>query len=209
MADKRSVKQSIRQLRRVKTWQLALLLILVTFLAATFLRLNNIGMDQRRAAVVAADVSGDREALQYRLYDLQRYVSQHMHTSTGIFELEQTYLRDYEAYWNSAASAENPNGNIYKKAQEVCAPRFSSWSLAYVQCTVDELAKYPPAGTEQLGSGEPRPAEYRHSFAAPVWSPDFAGFTVLVWIAIFLMILARLITLGALTLLLKYHYREL
>ena len=52
MADKGRIKQDIKNLQRIKTWQLIILLIIVGFIAATFLRLNSIGMVQRREAVI-------------------------------------------------------------------------------------------------------------------------------------------------------------
>lgn len=208
MADKRTVKKSIKQLQRVKTWQLLILLILVGFIAATFLRLNNIGMAQRRDAVLAADQTGDTEALQNRLYDLQRYVSAHMNADTDGFYLEATYKRALESYYGQAAADSNPNGNIYKKAQEVCAPQYEAWSMAYVQCTKDELDKYPASSDLAVGLQMPRSDGYRHDFAAPTWSPDFAGFTVLVWIFILLIIVVRLLSLLTLRLLLKWQYRN-
>ena len=58
MANKGKIRHSIQDLQRVKTWQLIILLILVGFVAATFLRLNNIGMVERRAAVMSADQEG-------------------------------------------------------------------------------------------------------------------------------------------------------
>jgi hypothetical protein len=115
------------------------------FCGCHFFALNNIGMVQRREAVYTADKTGDNTVTQNRLYDLQRFVSSHMNTDMGkgVF-LTATYNRDKQALIEKASTG--PNGNIYVKAQQVCAPRYSSWSPAYVQCTVNELAKYP-AGT--------------------------------------------------------------
>ena len=44
MADKRAARRNLRRLERVKTWQLLILFVLVCFVAATFLRINNVGM---------------------------------------------------------------------------------------------------------------------------------------------------------------------
>ena len=55
MKDKRSVKQKINRLRRLKTWQLVVILVFMMLMSATFLRLNNIGMVQRQKAVEQAD----------------------------------------------------------------------------------------------------------------------------------------------------------
>lgn len=207
MADKRRVKQNIKRLQRIKTWQLLILLVLMAFIAATFLRLNNIGMAQRREAVLNADKSGDTEAIQSRLYDLQRYTSEHMNTSTGPFYLEQQYRRDAQKAVDAASSDNNPNGNINAKAEAVCRPQFTVWSPAYVQCFTEELAKYPPSPDPAQNVSLPSTELYRHNFLAPVWSPDFAGWAVLGCIIILIVILARLVSLGVLRLLLKRHYR--
>jgi len=209
VADKRHVRKSIKDLQRVKTWQLLVLLVLVGFVAATFLRLNNIGMVERRAAVIASDDAGDSENTIRRLYDLQHYVSGHMNTDMGKgVYLEAAYKRDTQKVLDNASADSNPNGNIYKKAQEVCAPKFSNYSAAYLQCTTNELAKYPAAG-DLLGAVKlPSASSYLHDFVSPIWSPDFAGWTVLVAGVILLMIVARLISLGVLRVMLSRHYKS-
>jgi len=207
VADKRRVKKSIRQLRRVKTWQLLILLLLVGFIGATFLRLNNIGMVQRRDAVLAADKVGDGAAIESRLYDLQRYVAAHMNTETGPFYLEQQYRRDAQKAVDAASNDDNPNGNINVKAEAVCKPQYTVWSPAYVQCFTDELAKFPPSPDPAQNVNLPSTNLYRHEFTDPLWSPDFAGWSVVVGVVILLMIITRLVSLGVLRLLLKHHYR--
>lgn len=207
VADKRRVKRSIKALQRVKTWQLLVLLVLVLFLTATFLRLNNIGMIQRRDAVLAADKTGDVSVIQSRLYDLQRYAAEHMNSDTGAFYLEQQYRRDAQKAVDAAASTANPNGNINAKAEAVCRPQYTVWSPAYVQCFTDELSKFPPSPDPTQNVNLPSTSLYRYNFISPLWSLDFAGLSVLICIGIILMIIARLISLGVLRLLLKRHYR--
>jgi len=209
VAARRQIKRNLRQLQRVKTWQLVVLLLLMGFIAATFLRLNNVGMVERRAAVLVADETGDSEAIKARLFELQRYVSSHMNASMGSIYLEHQYKRDSQKTIDAASGDSNPNGNIYKKAQEVCAPRFSNYSQAYLQCTVDYLAQYSPADNPSSQVQLPKADAYRHSYASPIWSPDFAGWTVLACGLILLAIVARLIGLVILRLLLKTRYREL
>ncbi len=208
MADKRQVRRNIRRLQHVKTWQLVVLLVLVGFIAATFLRLNSVGMSQRRDAVLQADKTGDTEAIKARLFALQRYVSSHMNADMGSIYLENQYRRDSQRAIDSASSVGNPNGNIYKKAQEVCAPKFTHYSQAYLQCTVDYLAQYTPADDPASAVNLPKADAYRYSFVSPLWSPDFAGLSVLVFLLILLMIFARLIGLMVLRMLLKMRNRE-
>lgn len=210
MAEKGRIRKNIKDLQRIKTWQLIVLLVIVGFVAATFLRLNNIGMVERRAAVLSADSEGDEQIIINRLYDLQRHVSSHMNTELGRgVYLESSYARDLQNWQSTQYGDSNPNGNIYKKAQEVCAPRFSSYSAAYLQCTTSELAKYPAAEGPATETSKPRQEAYIHSFSSPFWSPDFAGWAVLAFVIILLLIVVRFISLGVLTLLLRKHYKSI
>ena len=210
MADKSRIKQSINGLQRVKTWQLIVVLIILGFVAATFLRLNNIGMVQRREAVINADKAGDEQTIIQRLYDLQQYVSTHMNTDLGRgVYLENSYNRDLQNWQTNSYGDSNPNGNIYKKAQEVCAPQFKYYSYAYLQCTTNELSKYPAAKDPATDTSKPRQEAYIHDYASPIWSPDFAGWAVVACVVIFLLIAIRLVSLGILQIMLKRHYKRI
>lgn len=202
LIDKKRVRRSLKQIQRIKTWQLILLLVVFAFIAATFLRLNNIGMIERREAVLSSDKVGDKEITLERLLKLQQYVTSHMNTDMGKgIYLEWSYRRDVQAAYDKASSSDN----VYKKAQEVCAPQFTSWSQAYVQCTIGELAKYPAAKTLVL----PRADTYLHVFVSPLISFDFAGLAVLICIVILTMIIVRLISVTILKLLLRHHYKSI
>jgi hypothetical protein len=207
VADQRQVRRTIKQLQRIKTWQLLVVLVLVGFISATFLRLNNIGMGERRDAVLAVDKTGDSAGLQSRLYDLQRYVAQHMNTSTGPFYLEGQYRRDAQKAVDAASVDANPDNNVNAKAEAVCRPQYTVWSPAYVQCFADELAKYPPSPDPTQNVTLPSTELYRYDFASPLWTLDFAGVSVLVCMIILIMIIARLLSLAILRFLLKRHYR--
>jgi len=210
VSDKGQLHHSLKGLQRVKTWQLVILLIISGFIAATFLRLDNIGMVERRSAVLSADEQGNEEVTIQRLYELQGYVSGHMNTDLGrgVF-LEASYNRDLEKWQAEQYGDRNPNGNIFKKAQEVCAPRFSSWSTAYVQCVSDQLATYPSAEEIATETSKPRQEAYIYSYASPLWTPSFSGWTVVVALVIALLIVIRLITIGVLQIVLRRQYRSL
>lgn len=211
MADSRNIKYNIKRLRRVKTWQLFALLLLAGFIAATFLRLNNIGMVERRNAVLSADKAGNPSVTQNRLYDLQRYVSTHMNANMGSLYLENQYKRDSQKAIDVASNDGNPNGNVTKKAQEVCAPRYAhlgNYSQAYEQCMLSEINKDGPAADPATIVVLPKADEYRHSYASPLWTPDFAGLSVLACVVIILIIVGRLVSLGLLSLILKMRNRD-
>lgn len=210
VADKRTVKKSIKQLQRVKTWQLVILFFIACLISATFLRLNNIGMFERRTAVIEADKVGSIDVTQSRLYDLQRYSSEHMNAGSGAFYLEQQYHRDVQKIVEAAKNDDvNPNGNINIQADAVCRAQYGQYSQAYVRCVRDELAKYPPSPNPQQNLTFPSTELYRHETFSPFWSPDFAGFSALIAVGIFILIVARLISLAILRLLLRHHYKAI
>jgi hypothetical protein len=205
--DKRKVRRSIRQLQVIKTWQLVILLILMLFITATFLRLNNTGMVSRRNAIAAADKSGDVDQITQRLYDMQRYSSAHMNASSGVMYLQDQYNRDVQRQAENASQTGSVKAlEIRRAAEEVCRPQFNGWSPAYVQCYVNELNKHPSDEvTEQITP--PSSALYRYDFVSPLWSPDFAGWSALVSLLITVVIVLRIIGLIILRVLLRHHYK--
>lgn len=208
MADKRQLKRTMKRLERIKTWQLLILVLLMAFVSATLLRLNNVGMLQRREAVLSADADGDQQAIQNRLYELQVYSNKHMNASTGDIYLTKQYERDSKAVVDAAAAQQSANTPITAQAYENCRRSFSTWSLAAVQCVSDEVARLTPAGEDgTIKVSFPDPKLYRHSFVSPAWSPDFAGFSVLITGVIAVIAVIRIIIWGTLRILLKRRYR--
>lgn len=207
MADKRDIRHNLKKLAAIKTWQLLLVLILLAFLAATFMRINNTGMIARRDAVLAADKAGGVDAIQERLYELQSYSTTHMNADTGVFYLQEQYNRDVQKAVAQSSSQSTTMAEANARAEAICHPQYSGWSTAYMNCFLSELAKFPT--TDKLPEPKlPSASLYRYSFASPAWSPDFAGWTVVACGLVILAIVGRLIGLGVLRLLLRRHYRE-
>ncbi len=208
MTDKQQIKAGINWLQRVQTWKLVLILIVLLLLTATFLRLNNIGMVERRNAVITADEAGDDEVTRSRLYQLQRYSAAHMNADTGVVYLAEQYQRDTERAI-SAASMNNGGNNINAQADATCKAQHSGYSQAYVQCFAAELAKYPSGSNAPDKANLPNPSLYRHTFFSPDWSPDFAGFSVLASALLTGVILLRLLAAALLRVLLRRHYSSI
>ena len=162
-------------------------------------------MSKRREAVLKSDKVKDLAGIKSGLYDLSSFVASHMNTSTGTFFLEQTYREDVKQAYEKASKAEGGHGNIFVKAQKVCAPKFSSWSLAYVQCVDQELGKFPAAHSYEESLELPKADLYRHEFNAPLLSFDPAGISIIFLALIVLIILARAISLIILKILLKRY----
>lgn len=215
---RQTAERNLKRLQRVKTWQLLIILVLAMFVSATFLRLNNIGMIQRRDAVLSADQAGNTERIRDRLYDLQRYSAGHMNANTGSFYLQESYNRERQRLMAAAQEqASGQSSNIYQEVEEnVCRPRAiaNGWRWQgtpddrYTSCILTELAEYP-AASEFVDTVHVNPDLYRHSFVSPLWSPDFAGFSVLFCLVIIVVIIGRLISLAILRLLLHRHYKSI
>lgn len=218
MVDRRQTRWRLRRLRQIKTWQLILVMLACGFIAATFLRLNNVGMVERRDAVIAADKAGDAAALERRLYDLQRYVSSHMNADPGRIALENSYKKAYEQRLKEFESeiAQRANNDVVTKVRQTCDAQAQQGGYGrfgntadprYISCINEEWSKYPAAQESSYSFVAPPTAPYYHSFVSPDWSSDFAGWSVLLTGLIGLIILARAVTMVILKWLLKWHYR--
>lgn len=208
MTEKRDVKRRLHRLEQIKVWQLVVLFVLMSFVTATFLRIDNNGMRERRAAVIAADKSGDDIALHNRLVDLQAYTIRHMNASTGDLDLVNKYNRDVEAASLAAQNDDSDSNTIYRQADDYCRSILGGYSQTYVQCVYERIAQMPsvedPAGEIDL----PSPSLYRYNFVSPIWTPGFTGFSAVVTAVIGLLIIARLVMYGVLWAVLRYRYRR-
>lgn len=212
MNEKRAVKKNIKRIERIKTWQLVVLLVLSLFVSATLLRLNNVGMIERREAVYQADKAGEDYTTGDRLYDLQRYASEHMNASTGDVYLDKKYLRDLERITKEAEAANQASGDksaeLLREAYEVCRDRYPGYSLAYTQCVGAEQDKIPANAIGVTKAEFPPASLYKHSFISPLWSFDFAGIAVLASALLVVLIIARLLVASFLRWRLHRLYRS-
>jgi len=206
VTDKRQVKKNIKRLQRIKTWQLVIILLLAGLISLSFLRLNNIGMEQRRQAILNADDAGDIGSVSNSLYALKRYSAGHMNAATGAIYLQGSYKRDVEKIVQASKDASVANREANIKADQVCSAQFPGYSQAYVLCNRSEQAKYQGSSALDTTTTFPNPNLYRFSFYSPAWSPDFAGWSLVVCVVLTLVIITRLISLGILRLLLRRHY---
>lgn len=216
MGDDSQIRYKLRALRRAKTWQLLVVLIPLLFVSATFLRLNNLGMIERRDAVKVADEKGNQQDIKKKLTDLQHYVSTHMNASLdkGIV-LENSYKRDRAAAIEAATNAtnaSNPNSSVYQQASVECRERFqggtASFRNDYVQCVV---ARVQSLGQGQAASTDlklPVSGNYRYNFSSPSFSFDFAGISILICGLLIGVIVFRLLAIFFLQTVLKYRQKH-
>ena len=219
MGGKRTnhLKQALARLKRIRLWQLLLILIPLLFVAATLLRLDHLKMVELRDAVLAADAAEDDAAIQSSLVALQEFVVSHIVVNiaeqngvqstifgTGPFYLEHQYLRAANAAIE-AAEAEvvddsNPYGNIYAAVSAICRPLAiqNGWawnSQPYLDCWTSHLAEYPASDNLEvnLTANVPSTELFRHNYASPIWAPTAAGWVILLCILLTLVILVRFV----------------
>lgn len=215
--NKNHVKQALKSVFRVQTWKLILVLIPLVFLTATLLRFDHLGMVELRDQVLEADQNGTEQELADALQKLQEYTFSHIVVNvveengeerivfgTGPFYLENQYIKKAQAELKKAEEAianadNNPNGNVYKKASDVCdalATKYGwGFSKPYVDCMTSELAKYPNMDEIQdyTAAMIPPTALYRCDFASPLWYPSWSGFAILACLLLIVVILIRFI----------------
>ena len=196
MVDKK--QQSVSVLQKIQTlalWQLVVLLALMSIAIATLLRMNNVRMIERKQAVISADRSGDLGMLNERLYDLQGYVIKHMNASTGRIFSETLYRQKINQLINDAKKTINSQSgqNAYKTASEICDRRFRGYSQAYAECFLAEVNKQSSVVPTPVEIKTLSPNLYTVSYASPHWSPDLAGFAVLIWGLLALLLVLKLV----------------
>ncbi|MBQ3309097.1 hypothetical protein IJG78_00280 [Candidatus Saccharibacteria bacterium] len=215
--NKFELKKSLKSLGRIRTWQLLIVLILLLFIYATLLRFDHIKMTDLKAEVSAADSANNDEEIASSIKRLQEFVRSHtvinviekngesvITFGTGPIYLEHQYERKAEEALTRAEEQgrtdENPNGNVFAKAMEVCRPLAiqNGWawnSQGYLDCMTGEIAKYPTTESieDTFMATLPSTALFRYDFASPIWTPTLSGFVAIVCAVLLIVIIVRVI----------------
>jgi hypothetical protein len=176
--NKRQLHHLWTRLRLVKPWYFLILALISGILFLVALRSNYEHMVTLRTAVYSADQSnGNVEAA---LQNLRGYVYGHMNTSltkgnTSIYppiQLKYTYER-----LSQQAVQASSNDQLYTAAQAYCqqqdATDFSGRNR--VPCIEDYVTGHGAKKAVTV------PASlYQFDFVSPVWSPDLAGWSLVV-----------------------------
>jgi hypothetical protein len=158
------------------------------------LRANNVRMLELKAAVYAADEQGADVAAP--LNELREFVYAHMNTdlragstsSEAPIQLVNTFNRVVQAEQARIATLTQANA-VYQTAQQQCEQaRLPLPERA--QCIQDYVVNY--------GQGVPQlqlpPKElYTFDFVSPVWSPDLAGWSLVVTGILLVVLVVRLL----------------
>lgn len=180
------------KLSKVSLWAIAGVFAVSVMVSIFALRQNNLTMVRLRDAVYAADKQGgDIEAA---LRELRVYVYGHMNTnlragstsSEAPIQLTETYNRLVAAE-QARVAALGGNSAVYAAAQQKCADKTEQNEK--LQCVQQYLTDN---GGNKFQLSLPSKEFYTFDFISPAWSPDIAGFSVLIAAVSGILLLLRL-----------------
>lgn len=157
------------------------------------LRANNVEMGKLRDAVYSADK--DNKDVSGALQNLQRFVTSHMNTNLAAasgsvyppIQLKYTYQRLQSAANQAAAQA---NGGLYTQAQAYCEQQnsrdFSGRNR--VPCIEQYVSSHGGAQAKTIPD-----SMYKFNFASPSWSPDLAGWSLVISFVFLALLIVRLV----------------
>jgi hypothetical protein len=188
---KKHVHSVWSKIKPLNPWYLLGLSIICGLICVTSMRQNNLTMIKLRDQVFAADkANGDVEKA---LRDLRGYIYGHMNTNLNSgssvkppIQLKYRYDRLVQA------EQQRLNGNsnqVYTDAQHYCEKLYpSSFSGGpRVPCIKNYVSSH--------GGAEPQTIPdslYKFDFVSPSWTPDLAGWSLLLTIVLFIAFLIRL-----------------
>ena len=170
------------RIRPIKTWYLLVVFLVLSTVCLFALRQNNLGMVKLRDQVYQADQNGGD--VEQALRQLRGYVYAHMNTNLSAgadavyppIQLKYTYQR---LVADAQKKAETANSQIYTDAQAYCEKLYpDSFSggprVPCIQSYVTSHGVKAETIPDSL---------YKFSFVSPSWSPDLAGWTLLLAVA--------------------------
>lgn len=181
-----------RSARPLPSWYFLVVAAVFGLVAVASLRSNYSHMVTLRDKVYAADKSG--QGTDQALQDLRAYVGHHMNTNlsageNGVYppiQLKYTYERLVKA---KSAQAKQENAHVYTQAQDYCEKKIPTGfsGLGRVQC-IEQYVEQHGISADSIS-----PALYQFDFYTPRWSPDLAGWSLVVSglsLAIFICLVA-------------------
>ena len=191
MLDKGYLHHLWTRIRVVKTWYIFAAFLVFAAIAVVALRNNYTGMTVLRDAVYQADKDGGD--VETTLQELRAYVASHMNTSLdaggGVYpplQLKYTYERLVKAEKDRVESA---TSQIYTEAQKHCeALHPGSFSGGPRVPCIQEYVKSHGTTAKSVPD-----ALYKFDFVSPRWSPDLAGWSLVISLVLFVLTLTRFV----------------
>jgi hypothetical protein len=166
--------------RFIKPWHFFVIAVVSGVICVFALRANNLEMVKLRDAVYQADK--DNGDVRKAIDNLRKYVFAHMNTDLTSgdnpvrppIQLKYTYERLVKAL---AVNNSNNNSDIYTQAQKYCEAAIpNGFSGRYrLSCVQAYIQQHGITTSENIPK-----SLYEFDFASPRWSPDKAGWSLLV-----------------------------
>jgi len=181
--NKRQLHHLWTRLRLIRPGYFLIIAVISTVVCVFALRANNEHMIKLRSVVYAADKNNTD--VEGPLRNLQSYVTAHMNTNLSAgpnpvyppIQLKYTYDRLVQAQQTAAAAAQS-NDQLYTNAQHYCEAQdpvdFSGHNR--VPCIEQYVESH--GGTQAPSTTAIPDALYQFSFISPKWSPDLAGWSL-------------------------------
>lgn len=174
-------KQQIHHyLAAINRWVLLVVGIISTIVCVVALRSNNLTALKLRDEVINADKQ-DKD-VEVALHNLRKYVYAHMNTNLATgpnairppIQLKYRYDRLVKAEQDRVSAA---NATLYTQAQADCERRYPQGLSGggRIPCIQEYVVAH--------GGQQPQPIPdslYKFDFVAPFWSPDLAGWSMVV-----------------------------
>ncbi len=188
--DKKYLHHQLTRLRHVRLRYIVAVFVVSMLVSALALRLNNAHMVELKQAVFAADEKGgDTEKA---LQDLQVYVTAHMNTqlTTGSdavyppIQLKYTYERLVKAESDKLAQT---NEKLYNDAQSYCEKQNSNdfSGRNRIPCIQQYVKDHGGSSLATIPD-----SLYKFDFVSPAWSPDLAGWSVVIAVLSFMTLVS-------------------
>lgn len=183
---KRHVHSIWSKIEGLSPWYLLAAALIFGSISVYNLRQNNLTMVKLRNQVFATDQkNGDVETA---LKNLRKFIYSHMNTNldtgTGIKPPVQLKYR-FERLVKAETDRVNAiNAKVYKNANATCGKLYPT-GFGGIPC----VEKYVKG---KLATAQPVPEDlYKFDFLSPRWTPDLAGWTLLLSIIFFLLFAVR------------------
>jgi hypothetical protein len=187
------IKNGLMQVAKVPYWIFLTAFIISSLVCISALRHNNQAMVKLRSAVYEADKNnGD---VNTALNSLRRYVYGHMNTdlSSGNnaikppIQLKYTYDR-----LTSASQAASNNAGLYTEAEDYCQTQIPASVSISGRGRIDCVQSYILSHGGNAAKVVPT-ALYQYDFVSPSWSPDLAGWSLVISVILLLATLTSFV----------------
>ncbi len=177
--DRKFFKRLLKKLHPVNPWVFLVIAIVSGIISVTALRNNNVTALKLRDKVIAADKNNTD--VEKPLRDLREYIYAHMNTDLSVGEGAIKPPIQLKYRYERLVAAENErvgkeNEKIYNDAQVECEKRFPKGlsGSGRIPCIKEYIEGH---GIQEKTIPDNL---YKFDFVSPKWSPDLAGWSLVV-----------------------------